>query len=125
MKAWKTNANGQMITFAIEKTEEGYTAYIAPENDEVKVDYEVEKVIEVCSDHVTEYTLSDLDSEKKIGLTAVVTNVDETCRVSLMTSSLSNSVFGRLFYTGGVGLDRYTPAEFQGGSGSLFYIDSH
>ncbi len=124
---WAFGSEKGECRFLIEKKGEGYAAYTelagkgaSGEDKQNSQPYPVERVIIRSAEGIRSFRSETETDSKKKGYTAYVTIDEAGSSVTLMTSALMDSIFGRLFYLEGEGVSLFSQAG-NNGSGTLLY----
>ncbi len=114
--AWQLNVDGREILFYLEAENGEYRAYTESPDGEEGQPYPVERILLIENGLIRELPVDAGTKDAKTGYTLIINKNDASSTLSLMSSDLTDSVFGRLFYLGGAGLTRYQYEESGGGS---------
>ncbi len=121
---WTLGLDGKTMNFFIEETQEGYRAYTTSTGGEESEIFPVEKVITVSGGASQVYDMGAEVTDPHKALTVVIDLDYEKPLVSLMGSEVADSVFGRMYYTGGEGLENFVPDNESEGYCKLFNLNT-
>ena len=94
------------LDIIIKHTNEGLEASTAVSGKSGDQPYPVEKLILVSQDQIEEYVMHDI-SEKENTFCIIMDLTEGNVNLSLVTTPMADSVFGRLYYCHGAGLKHY------------------
>ncbi len=118
--AWRFSRNGEIIDFTIEDnngTYEAYTKKPEQEGDSIPVD----RIIKIENGMYMEYGGSETSSGTK-GWTVLLNMDASSPMVTVVTTPLYESVFGRLYFQGGSGMEHYAFSDLSGGSAFIYDV---
>ncbi len=120
---WHFKIDGQEVELFVEETQEGFAAYSRLSGDD-KSDqpYPVRNIIIKKNGQIQDNDLgADLNKEG-MNLSVVIDYDYGKPYVSVMSTEVADSVFGRMYYLGGEGLRNYRPDNEAGGSARVFEL---
>ncbi len=118
---WYVSANGEEIYVVIEKDGDSYRAYSSRNReDDGAQPYPIEQIVLRESDRLITVPMDGVDVQGENGYTLILEKYMNNSVVSLTSTLLYNSVYGRLYYAYGTGLDTYEYYPKAQGT-SIFY----
>ena len=119
---WQIARDDGKINLIIENEDGMYNAYTTPEDSEDEKT-PVDRLLIAENGTMREYRSNTEPDEKTPGFVVFVQNDLEVPQVTVITSLMADSVFGRLYYLGGSGLERYTSIDNVPGNVALYRIE--
>ena len=125
---WQFVKDDTVINLVVENKNGQYKAYTEyaesqDENTDKANPYPIEKVIVWQDGESSEYIMDNVDAAEGTGCTVIMNMDSEVPNLSLVTTLLYDSVFGRLYYMGGEGMEYYIQDVQAPGSAALFLIE--
>ncbi len=121
--AYQFSSDDQTVNFYIEEENGEYKAYTkASESDDSSQPCPIEKVIVIEDGNVTELSM-DLDIKEGSGYTVIINSEYDRKYVSLTTSLFAGSVFGRMYYLNGDGMEHFVLDDAVPGSARIFEVN--
>ncbi|MBP5385072.1 MAG: hypothetical protein J6Y57_08895 [Lachnospiraceae bacterium] len=119
---WQINVDGEDVRFFLENQNGSFRAYTSlhDKSDETQP-LPVERLILIEDERATVQKM-EVPQTDGTGYTVVLFRSGGQAAVSLMSSDLMESVFGRLFYLGGAELTRFVPETDAPGSAAVFRV---
>ncbi|MCR5405145.1 MAG: hypothetical protein K6E91_15190, partial [Butyrivibrio sp.] len=120
---WKFMLGEEEVNLIIEKEEDSYKAYTSYNlSDDGENPLLIDRIL-VTRNGITDTIVSkDSGSDETAGYTLVINKDGGGTWVSLMSDLVSDSVFGRMFYKNGEGLEHFVMDEAAPGSGKIFTV---
>ena len=119
---WQIARDDGKINLIIENEDGMYNAYTTPEDSEDEKT-PVDRLLIAENGTMREYRSNTEPDENTPGFVVFVQNDLEVPQVTVVTSLMADSVFGRLYYLGGSGLERYTSIDNVPGNVALYRIE--
>ena len=119
---WQIDADGETVLLHVEQENGTYRAYTGSKDQEgAAPSFKVERLFLIQNGKL--YDLPQEQGQAGEGYTVVLNTDGTQATISLMSSDIADSVFGRLFYLGGAGLTRYVPDTKAPGSAALYMVE--
>ncbi len=121
---WRLEHNGVEVDLVLERKDGVFRAGTSVADEYAKTrPFHVDRVLVKEGGHISGHESGDEGINDGAGCVVFIDLDGDVPRVSLMTSLLYDSVFGRLYYQGGEGLDDFSRLEEAPGSAILYNIE--
>ncbi len=105
---WQISMDGELAYIVIERTGDRYRAYSSSDQEDNGLQpCPIEQIILRESDKLSTIPMENVDVEAGDGYTLILDKYQGKAQVSLVSTLLYDSVYGRLYYAQGIGLDTY------------------
>ena len=119
---WIMNKGNNKYSFFINGTADGYNTTMVQYVNNEEQPVAVEKIYEIDGQDIREYEL-EKSADDQTGFSVVIYKDGNNKYLSVMTTRLLNSVFGRMYYLNGQDMQYYKPAGYSDGSGTLYDVE--
>ncbi len=121
--------SGRGFNLILEKTEDDYSAYTSFTNERGEEPLKIDRVLVRDLSGYREFAVSQEASEsqsssQEAGLTwtVIIESDGHDAKLSLVTRDMADSVFGKLFYLGGEGLEHYAYDPLTSGATRVYDV---
>ncbi len=118
--AWRFNLDGEDFNLVLTEKEGKYEAHTEAVNSGAKIPV-VDRVVIRGNSMLTEDTMEKTNEGSRDWIVYLETDYDKPV-MTVMTSKLYDSVFGKLYFHNGQGLSYFTPTAYSGGFATVFDV---